>query len=261
MEQVLLNLALNARDAMASTGGTLTIETANVDVEATADARHAPGRYAVLRVTDTGIGMTPELRARIFEPFFTTKDNGRGTGLGLSMVYGIVTQSGGFVSVRSAPGQGASFTIQLPEAVAEADALRRTAPRPRATAQGTGTILVAEDNDGVRTLAKRILGDAGYTVLTARDGVDALEVARAHGGDIDLLLTDVMMPRMNGAELARAFAAERPQALVAIMSGYMDEEGLRRTLGDSDTPILQKPFSAATLLQRIQGILHPASAA
>ncbi|MDE3172104.1 MAG: PAS domain S-box protein [Gemmatimonadota bacterium] len=260
MEQVLLNLALNARDAMAERGGTLTIETAVETLQASPEARHAPGRYAVLRVIDTGTGMTPEVRARLFEPFFTTKPRGRGTGLGLSMVYGIVTQSGGFITVDSAPGRGASFAIHLPAAHGAAEPAR-PAPRSRVVARGSGTILVAEDSEGVLVLAQRILRDAGYEVLTARDGVEALDVARHHAGEIDLLLTDVMMPRMNGGELARAFAAERPDAVIAIMSGYMDEDALRRTLDDPETPILQKPFSAASLLERVSALLVRAPAA
>ena len=256
MEQVLLNLALNARDAMAPAGGTLRIETANVDMPAAPDSRHAPGRYAVLRVSDTGVGMTAEVRDRLFEPFFTTKERGRGTGLGLSMVYGIVTQSGGFITVDSTPGQGATLAIHLPAAGTGADTARRPASRARTVPAAGGTILIAEDSEGVRMLAERILRDEGYTVLAARDGVEALEVARAHEGTIDLLLTDVMMPRMNGGELARAFAAERPDTLVAIMSGYMDEHALRRTLDNPETPILQKPFSGATLVERVRAILQ-----
>jgi two-component system, cell cycle sensor histidine kinase and response regulator CckA len=263
MEQVLLNLALNARDAMGERGGTLTIETAVEEVPAATDARHAPGRYAVLRVTDTGTGMTPDVRARLFEPFFTTKARGRGTGLGLSMVYGIVTQSGGFITVDSAPGQGACFAIHLPAAAAAAagEPAHPSVPRSRVVTRGSGTILIAEDSEGVLVLAQRILRDAGYTVLAARDGIEALEVARHHSGEIDLLLTDVMMPRMNGGELARAFAAERPDAVIAIMSGYMDENALRRTLDDPEMPILQKPFSASTLVERIRTLLVRAPAA
>ena len=261
MEQVLLNLALNARDAIGQAGGTLTIETANVEFAAGADARHAPGAYAVLRVIDTGSGMTPEVRERLFEPFFTTKEMGRGTGLGLSMVYGIVTQSGGFITVDSAPGQGATIAIHLPSTPGASQAARPAPPRSRVVRGGTGTILIAEDSEGVRALAERILRDEGYTVLTARDGIEALDVARHHAGDIDLLLTDVMMPRMNGGELARAFAAERPEAVIALMSGYVDEEALRHTLDDPEAPILQKPFSALTLLERIRSLLLRAPAA
>jgi CheY-like chemotaxis protein len=246
---------------MGSAGGTLTIETATVDVARGPEARHAPGRYAVLRVTDTGTGMTPEVRERLFEPFFTTKERGRGTGLGLSMVYGIVTQSGGFIAVDSAPGQGATFAIHLPAVADEVEARQPAPPRSRQIARGGGTILVAEDSDGVLALAERILRKEGYEVLTARDGIEALEVARAHDGDIDLLLTDVMMPRMNGGELARAFASERPDAVIALMSGYMDEDALRRTLDNPDMPILQKPFSAVTLLERVRAMLYPAPAA
>ena len=261
MEQVLLNLALNARDAMGEAGGSLAIETANVDVAPGPDARHAPGRYAVLRVVDTGCGMTPEVRERLFEPFFTTKERGKGTGLGLSMVYGIVTQSGGFIVVDSAPGKGATFAIHLPTVDAQVEAERPSAPRSRVVPRGGGTILIAEDSEGVLVLAERILRNEGYVVLTARDGVEALEVSRRHEGEIDLLLTDVMMPRMNGGELARAFAAERPAAVIAIMSGYMDEDALRRTLDNANTPILQKPFSAAALLERVGAILHREPAA
>ncbi|OYV67047.1 MAG: hypothetical protein B7Z72_10265 [Gemmatimonadetes bacterium 21-71-4] len=177
------------------------------------------------------------------------------------MVYGIVTQSGGFITVDSTPGRGATFAIHLPAVHGAAGPPRPAPPRSRVVARGGGTILIAEDSEGVLTLARRILRDAGYEVLTARDGVEALEVARHHAGDIDLLLTDVMMPRMNGGELARAFAAERPGAVIAIMSGYMDEDALRRTLDDPDAPILQKPFSAASLLERVGSLLVRAPAA
>jgi CheY-like chemotaxis protein len=246
---------------MAGKAGLLRIETLNIDMPAGPESRHAPGRYAVLRVSDDGMGMTAEVRQRLFEPFFTTKERGRGTGLGLSMVYGIVTQSGGFITVDSAPGQGATFAVHLPAAGAAVEARPAAPARPRTPRVSGGTILVAEDSEGVRTLAERILRDDGYTVLTARDGVEALDVSRGHEGEIDLLLTDVVMPRMNGGELARAFAAERPEAQVAIMSGYMDEEALRRTLADPETPILQKPFSASALLERVREILRRAPAA
>lgn len=261
MEQVLLNLALNARDAMGDAGGSLMIETATVDVAPSPEVRHAPGRYAVLRVVDTGRGMTPDVRERLFEPFFTTKARGKGTGLGLSMVYGIVTQSGGFITVDSAPGKGAAFAIHLPAVDGRVEATRPPTPRSRVVPHGGGTILVVEDSEGVLALAERILRGEGYAVLTARDGVEALELSRRHDGDIDLLLTDVMMPRMNGAELARAFATERPSAVIAMMSGYMDEDALRRTLDNADTPILQKPFGAAALLERMGAILHREPAA
>jgi two-component system, cell cycle sensor histidine kinase and response regulator CckA len=258
MEQVLLNLALNARDAMAPDGGRLTIETANIDVEAGADPPHPAGPYAVLRVIDTGSGMTAEVRERLFEPFFTTKEHGRGTGLGLSMVYGIITQSGGFIAVDSAPGQGATIALHLPAAQVADVPVPPAPPRTRVVPRGAGTILIAEDSEGVLLLAERILRGAGYAVLSARDGVEALEVARQHTGDIDLLLTDVMMPRMNGGELARAFAAEHPDAVVAMMSGYVDQDALRRTLDDPEAPILQKPFSPADLLERVGTLLVPA---
>jgi PAS domain S-box-containing protein len=262
MEQVLLNLALNARDAMAPAGGTLRIETATVEVAAAPDVRHAPGRYAVLRVSDTGSGMTSEVRDRMFEPFFTTKARGRGTGLGLAMVYGIVTQCGGFITVDSSPGKGAVLALHLPAAAAvRVEPALPAVARVRPAGKGQGTILVAEDSEGVLTLTERVLREQGYTVLTAHDGVEALDVSRAHPGDIDLLLTDVMMPRMNGGELARAFAAERPGAVVAIMSGYMDEDSLRRTLDNRDTPVLQKPFAASTLVSRVHEILFSQSAA
>ncbi len=255
LEQVLLNLALNARDAMSERGGVLTIETADVVVDADRDRHRAPGRYAALRVSDEGHGMSPEVRERLFEPFFTTKQRGKGTGLGLSMAYGIVTQSGGFITVDSAPGQGATFTIHLPVADRQPDRTRQTPPRVHPVTSGTGTILVAEDSDGVLALAERILVQAGYTVLTARDGAEALEISRGYAGTIDLLLTDVMMPYMNGGELARVFSVERPDAAVALMSGYVDEAALRRTLDDPDVPILHKPFSATTLLERVRAIL------
>lgn len=239
-EQVLLNLAVNARDAMPS-GGTVTL--------AVRHEESGPGGEpsVVLAVSDTGSGMPPEVEARVFEPFFTTKPLGEGTGLGLSMVHGIVQQSGGTISVASQPGAGATFTVSLPRVTSVPDAepgdltpVQRGRP---------ATVLVAEDEDAVRTITGRILERAGYRVLLAKNGVDALRVLDAHQGDVDLLLSDVAMPEMGGPELARQVAVRRPELPVLLMSGYA--EG-RLNANDSATYFLPKPFTVESLLAAVR---------
>ena len=254
LEQVLLNLALNARDAMTG-GGTLRIATRNVDVPPTnaLDAVLPAGRYVLLEVADTGVGMSDETRSRIFEPFFTTKEpNGR-SGLGLATVYGIVAQSGGHISVASKLGAGATFSIHLPVAAgAQAiDGAGHAGP-PRSSAGNI--ILVAEDNEGVRALTVRILRDAGYRVYEACDGVDALETLRALAEPVDLLISDVMMPRMNGSELTAHFQRVQPGTPMLIISGYMDDETGRRTFSDPGS-ILPKPFTPDALLSRVKDLI------
>jgi two-component system, cell cycle sensor histidine kinase and response regulator CckA len=254
LEQVLLNLALNARDAMPK-GGTLRISTRNAEVgPVTApDAILPAGRYVVLELRDSGVGMSDETRARIFEPFFTTKDpNGR-SGLGLATVYGIVAQSGGHVSVSSRLGEGTTFTIHLPVAPGQGhQGTRGEAGAPRSSRGNT--ILIAEDNEGVRALTVRILSSAGYAVYEGCDGVDALETLRGLDEPIDLLISDVMMPRMNGSELTAHFQRMQPGTPILLISGYMDEEAVRRSFKEPDA-IIAKPFTPDTLLTRVKELI------
>jgi two-component system cell cycle sensor histidine kinase/response regulator CckA len=256
LEQVLLNLALNARDAMTA-GGSLGIVTRNAEVLPTpGDAVIAPGRYVVIEVKDSGSGMTDETRARVFEPFFTTKDpNGR-PGLGLATVYGIIMQSGGHISVASSLGEGTTFTIHLPAAANETNGSSRTgSPTPRSS---TGNvILIAEDNEGVRALTVRLLADAGYNVVEGCDGVDALDTLKGLAEPVDLLISDVMMPRMNGGELVSHFHRIQPGTPVLLMSGFMDEDAVRRSFANPDA-ILPKPFTAEALLGRVKELIGAA---
>ena len=255
LEQVLVNLAVNARDAMAQ-GGTLGIATSNAEL----DARHPalrgmdPGRYVVLSVADTGCGMTREIRERIFEPFFTTKGPGQGTGLGLSTVYGIVEQSGGSIVVESEPGRGTTFRVYLPEAREEGSPVSAQPPtteRPR----GAETILLVEDEDAVRELAKRILQRQGYTVVDARNGRDALSRVASHAQPIDIVVTDMVMPEMNGRALVEELHRSRPGLRVLYMSGYTDDEIVRRGLLDAGVSFLPKPFTADTLARAVRAAL------
>jgi two-component system, cell cycle sensor histidine kinase and response regulator CckA len=254
LEQVLLNLSLNARDAMKH-GGTLSISTRNVEVPPTStpEAVLPAGQYVVLEVRDTGIGMSDETRSRIFEPFFTTKDPDGRSGLGLATVYGIVAQSGGLISVASDLGEGATFTIHLP--VADSSS-RRPARAPADVLRSTAgnTILIAEDNEGVRALTVRILTSAGYLVFEGCDGVDAIETLRALPEPVDLLISDVMMPRMNGSELSAHFQRIQPGTPILLISGYMDEEHVRRAFNAPDA-ILAKPFAPDTLLARVAELI------
>jgi two-component system cell cycle sensor histidine kinase/response regulator CckA len=262
MEQIILNLAVNARDAMPR-GGALVLETRNVDLDADYAMLHpgtVPGPYVMLAVSDTGMGMTPEVRARIFEPFFTTKPEGEGTGLGLATVYGIVKQSGGNVWVYSEPGEGTTFRIYLPRVDGP-----REAPVVGAKAvehfQGTETILLAEDTESLRQVVRETLEEKGYRVLSAADGREALAVATAHPGDIHLLLTDVVMPNMSGADLATALTAARPGLRVVYMSGYTDGAlSHHGVLGDG-VILIEKPFSSARLSRVVREALdgRPAS--
>ena len=259
LEQILMNLAVNARDAMPS-GGTLRIETRDVapPLPAVASIRIDPEPFVVLTVSDTGVGIEPAIQSRLFEPFFTTKGPSRGTGLGLSTVYGIVKQSGGHIFVDSEPGKGSTFTIYLRRAVLPPGEV----PRPRApenapAPQGSETILLAEDEDGVRTLVRRVLERRGYAVLEAGSGAAALDVAERHAGRIDLLLTDVVMPGMGGRELSSRLLQQRPDTRVLFMSGYTDDQTLRRGLFDPEVAFLAKPFSSQDLAAAVRAVLDP----
>ena len=248
VEQVILNLAVNARDAMPQ-GGTLTLETTNVELDEDYVRHHAggvAGRYVMLAVSDTGIGMDERTQARIFEPFFTTKPEGKGTGLGLATVYGIVKQSAGHIWVYSEPEHGTTFKIYLPRVDAPADEAT-AAPAHAATPQGTETILLVEDQEALRAMIRELLEELGYSVLEAEEGQGALEIARKHSGVIHLLLTDVVMPRMSGRELAERMALERPECRALFMSGYSNGAISDRGMLLEGTALLEKPFTSERL--------------
>jgi len=262
IEQVVLNLAVNARDAMPG-GGTLTIETAAVDVDATLAGRViglTPGRYITLRVSDTGVGMGPDVQAHLFEPFFTTKERGKGTGLGLATVYGIVKQHGGSIAVESRAGAGATFTLYLPECTTQASAAADVPAVPAASGRATETVLVVDDDAAVRSVMCRVLQGAGYRVLPAASGDQALHLADAHAGPIDVLVTDVVMPRMDGRALSVALRGRIPASRVLFVSGYTDDALGMHGVVDSGMPLLVKPFGPAALLSSVERLLHnPAS--
>jgi PAS domain S-box-containing protein len=255
VEQVLLNLAVNGGDAMPS-GGRLTIETANFQVTGAFVPLHPgiePGHYVRMIVQDSGTGMAPEVVARIFEPFFTTKPIGRGTGLGLSTVYGIVKQSGGFIRVESAPGYGSSFELLFPRVPdEEVDRTKEAASRP---AGGTETILLVEDDHGVRKIALRALRSAGYQVLDAASGAEALEILARHEGPLDLLLTDVVMPGADGGTVAEEARRRRPSIRVLFVSGHGHEVLALHGVLPEHTELLPKPYTPATLLERARRVL------
>jgi len=256
IEQVILNLAVNARDAMPD-GGTLTIETHNARLDRP-DANWAiqPGPYAMLTIRDTGHGMDAATQARVFEPFFTTKAQGEGTGLGLAMVYGIIKQSRGHVWVTSTPGQGTTFTIYLPQVIA-VDALPDTKPTPvPATTGGGETILLVDDEEALRTAARRALVRAGYRVIPAVDGPDALRVYMENTGTpIALVVTDVVMPGLGGRELVGRLKAMNPELRVLFVSGYTEEGVRKQGVLQPGTEFLEKPFTPEKLLRKIREIL------
>jgi PAS domain S-box-containing protein len=255
LQQVLVNLVVNSRDAM-PTGGKLIIETANAELTEQYAEQHQPvipGHYVMLAVSDTGTGMTAETKAKIFEPFFTTKEKSRGTGLGLSTVYGIVKQSGGYVWAYSEPGRGTTFKIYLPHVDAPADEL--APPREAGTIRGNETILLAEDDETLRPLAKSLLEKLGYTVLEAENAVQALAVAGRHAGPIHLLVADVVMPGASGRELARQLAQSRPDTRVLYVSGYTDDAVVHHGMLDPGLAFLQKPFTPDGLARKVRELL------
>ena len=244
LEQVLMNLAVNARDAMPQ-GGKLLIETTNMD---------RPGPYVMLAVSDSGHGMTPEVKARIFEPFFTTKETGNGTGLGLATVHGIVQQCGGYIEVESQPGAGTTFRIFLPR-TEEAGHSHKSVHDLKVAPRGTETVLLVEDEDAVRSLGQHILHDCGYTVLEAADGKEALQVGMQHQGSIHLLVTDVVMPGVGGRLVAEQLVGLRPEMKVLYTSGYADDAVVHHGVLQDRMNFLQKPFVPVALAQKVREVL------
>jgi two-component system cell cycle sensor histidine kinase/response regulator CckA len=255
VEQIVLNLAVNARDAMPA-GGTLTIETANVEIDQHSPKTHLrvpPGPYVSLTVTDTGTGMTPQIQARLFEPFFTTKDPGKGTGLGLATVHGIVMRAGGSVGVHSEVGKGTSFHVYFPETDA-VEVLAETSVAPLPTHTAAQTVLVVDDADALRALARRLLEKLGYTVLVAADANEAVRVFEQHPS-IDVLLTDVVMPGESGPDLTKQLLNRRPGLKVIYMSGYTEEAIVHHGVLEPDIAFVHKPFTSETLGLKIREVL------
>ncbi len=256
LEQVIMNLAVNARDAMPS-GGELVIETCNLTVDESCAAKSPdvpPGKYASMTVADTGTGMPPEVQKRIFEPFFTTKEAGKGTGLGLSTVYGIVKQSGGHISVHSKLGKGTAFSLYFPISENAVEKIG-TGKIQLEKFQGKETILLAEDEEEVRSLITKVLKGRGYTELEATNGAEALSLLEQHSGSIHMLLTDLVMPKMSGPELAERLLKIRPEIKVLYMSGYTDSDSSRKRILSADSVFLQKPFTSSDLTRTVRDAL------
>jgi two-component system, cell cycle sensor histidine kinase and response regulator CckA len=258
IEQIIMNLAVNARDAMPE-GGKLTITTVNAELDEVYARQHpvVPGSYVMLAVSDTGCGMDQETQAHIFEPFFTTKEKGKGTGLGLATVYGVVKQSGGYIWVYSEPGLGSTFKIYLPRIE---DTVTASDPGKggQETARGWETVLLVEDEQSLRELAHELLEDDGYTVLEAANGADAIRVAEQHQGPIHLLMTDVVMPGIDGRKLAGRMTRSYPELKVLYMSGYTDDAIVHHGVLDPGIALLQKPFTRATLTRKLREALGDA---
>ncbi len=245
IEQVIVSMATNARDAMPN-GGKLVLETANVDLDENASKRLGvkAGEHVMLAVSDTGIGMAPELRSRVFEPFFTTKAPGKGSGLGLAAAYGSVMQAGGQITVYSQPDCGTIFEVYLPRFNAPAEPQRKAAPK------GSETILLVDDEEGVRKLCGAVLEANGYNVLAASNGEAAISVYDKNAHKVDLVLTDIVMAEMNGFELGRRLAEKTPELKILYMSGYREN-----LVGNPDIKLLSKPFTPETLLQKVRDVL------
>ena len=260
IEQILMNLALNARDAMEQ-GGRLTIETHNVHVANDEDSANSivpPGDYVVLAVSDTGIGMDEEIREHIFEPFFTTKEVGKGTGLGLATVYGIVKQSNGFIEVDSEPGHGSIFKIYLPkvEGLAEHEVVSKVRYLPK----GFQTILLVEDSVPLLQLLHGFLQSEGYVVLSSPDPLEALRIAEHHEGAISLLITDVVMPGMSGPELVEKLTSMSPATRALYVSGYAADAPMQRGIVESGWRLLKKPFRRRDFISAVRNALDSSKA-
>jgi CheY-like chemotaxis protein len=256
MEQVLMNLVVNARDAMPE-GGQIMIETANRELDAAYAANHigvSAGPYIMLAVTDTGIGMDAQTLPQIFDPFFTTKEAGKGTGLGLAMVYGIVRQSEGTIWVYSEPGHGTTFKVLLPRLMDAEDVLPEVQKEPVQYA-GSETVLIVEDEAAVLDIAANILKSSGYTVLAAASGAEALAISAAYAGPIDLLLTDIIMPNMHGTTLAAALRQERPAIKVLYMSGYTSSTLMQKGILAAGDRFIEKPFNLSRLKRMLRETL------
>jgi len=253
---VIINLAVNARDAMPD-GGRLTIETSNAVLDMDYAARHLgsqPGEHVLLAISDTGTGMSEEIQAHIFEPFFTTKEVGKGTGLGLATVFGIIKQSGGNIWVYSEEGQGTTFKIYLPRVREAAQTMSKSTDEIYLP-PGDETILLVEDDAGVRDLAKQILQVQGYNLLEATNGEQALQLVAAHDGPIHLLLTDVVMPGISGKALVRQLLQDKPEIKVLYMSGYTENVVAHHGILEEGVIFIQKPFNAVTLTRQIRTVL------
>jgi two-component system, cell cycle sensor histidine kinase and response regulator CckA len=256
IEQAIVNLAVNSRDAM-PTGGQIFLQTANAHLDDAYVQTHLgikPGEYVMIAITDTGHGMDPEVRKRIFEPFFTTKERGKGTGLGLATVYGMVKQSGGDIWVYSEVGKGTTFKLYFPRA-AEMPAETRSESRERVTPRSTDTVLVVEDEKPVRDLTVRMLQNLGYSVLSAASGPEAIEISSSFSGNISMLLTDIVMPEMNGRQVAEALLRVRPDMKVLYLSGYTEHTISHHGIG-ADADFLAKPFSRETLSKKLVEVLN-----